>query len=1223
MAYEYELLPPIVQDVLPPFTGLNRLYFTVGNSKALNSIENGNIQTIQICIQEQNLKTKKYETPNYYTFSTINSKNTNSFRVEICNIPTIYGDHYIFIPNDFCPHLDTFYKFQIRWSKLPISTQDETEDILDTEWSEWSKICLRQRITKPQIHITSPFSKIISGNSSTTAQQISFSPYKITGWLQSSNKNKQILKSVNINLYDATSPKKQKFILSSGEIAPYNDVGFAYVLPKQLQQSIKYRLVIHYTTQSGYSSSDECYFISISRGVDNNPVSISLFPNPELGKMKIILYILKKEKYEGNFVIRRTSNQSKFTEWEDVQIIQFISQGDEKNTSEVEINGLLYNVYEWEDKTIDCGIYYKYGAAPIKQNGWRGTFIKTPTSAACHFEDIYLMGDNKQLRIRFDPAISNLKQNFSENLQTTLGSKYPFITRQGENNYKTFTLSGLITSYMDTYNHSVADIYNDSLTNHNANDNLVFIGKVDYFGRLIDEQTGVLIKDIYNNDIYINRVAHDENGWLCYPDGTYIKDFVTNQVIKKFAPLQFNNESLMGEFQTFEGSDEIKDFTSKEQLYNKGFTYDDETDSPLINSITYNATNDIQQYEDIMYERLFREKVLEFLNKNSVKLFRSNTEGVMLIKLMNVSLTPKQELGRMLYSFSAEAVEIDDYNIFNCDKYNIQTIGKYKEISHVETVMGQVMQTFTPEDINFTTAKFTLSNKRIKDSGIDIIKIILNKYKNNWKYQPCVPTNQTQLSKIKAFHDMYDIQSEKIQSLKIEIYSPPGLIRNKEYWKPQKYKNEAKNIGHKDVISGYLLNLDYENLQPQRIVVKANLQRKDAKIEDVNEDGLRARDRQFMYVGTYCIQNPSTLQHLVLIPPPVTLSKNDKRNSNTPHLGITVNIEYTIKIKIKQYDSVPVKSKISTNVGQISGIFKPNEDIISKIKNNYYYYLGNSLLNEQQAFQDINLKNENIKAKNNLLQQTKRQVNIKGKKTSLSSVLTTLREMSSILAMSFDTADLNAVLKVKTSNWQGIPNEGTYNNLETHVLNMGYLKLSDINLQTAEGITFNQCCFAGVLLTPTTKIPADHSPEDLYPNAIKAGLKYPRQGEYILVKKPPSDNDNNNDDDGAYSSIEEINKQDLIPNGVYTFKKDYHLSTIQEEDQSQQQVVTVTNDSIYIDSLDNSNNALILNTNNLINKIYYKNNWYPFQNGIVQCPVQAIVNYIYEGGTITYQLVES
>ena len=35
-----------------------------------------------------------------------------------------------------------------------------------------------------------------------------------------------------------------------------------------------------------------------------------------------------------------------------------------------------------------------------------------------------------------------------------------------------------------------------------------------------------------------------------------------------------------------------------------------------------------------------------------------------------------------------------------------------------------------------------ISNEFLKDSGIDIIKIILNKYKNNWKYQPCVPTNQ-------------------------------------------------------------------------------------------------------------------------------------------------------------------------------------------------------------------------------------------------------------------------------------------------------------------------------------------------------------------------------------------------------------------------------------------------------------------------------------------------
>jgi len=42
------------------------------------------------------------------------------------------------------------------------------------------------------------------------------------------------------------------------------------------------------------------------------------------------------------------------------------------------------------------------------------------------------------------------------------------------------------------------------------------------------------------------------------------------------------------------------------------------------------------------------------------------------------------QLGRQLYSFSAEAVEIAEYSIYNCDKYNIQNIGEYKSIVTLE-----------------------------------------------------------------------------------------------------------------------------------------------------------------------------------------------------------------------------------------------------------------------------------------------------------------------------------------------------------------------------------------------------------------------------------------------------------------------------------------------------------------------------------------------------------
>ena len=64
--------------------------------------------------------------------------------------------------------------------------------------------------------------------------------------------------------------------------------------------------------------------------------------------------------------------------------------------------------------------------------------------------------------------------------------------------------------------------------------------------------------------------------------------------------------------------------------------------------------------------------VLEFLYDDSIKLFKSTTEGNILVKLTDINLTPNQSLGRMVYSFSAIATEVAEYNMDNCKKYNFQ-----------------------------------------------------------------------------------------------------------------------------------------------------------------------------------------------------------------------------------------------------------------------------------------------------------------------------------------------------------------------------------------------------------------------------------------------------------------------------------------------------------------------------------------------------------------------
>ena len=64
--------------------------------------------------------------------------------------------------------------------------------------------------------------------------------------------------------------------------------------------------------------------------------------------------------------------------------------------------------------------------------------------------------------------------------------------------------------------------------------------------------------------------------------------------------------------------------------------------------------------ENIALERKFKFAVLDWLNDGKPKIFRSSTEGIYLVRLMNVSLTPEDKLGRMLHSFQATAYQVGE-----------------------------------------------------------------------------------------------------------------------------------------------------------------------------------------------------------------------------------------------------------------------------------------------------------------------------------------------------------------------------------------------------------------------------------------------------------------------------------------------------------------------------------------------------------------------------------
>lgn len=73
--------------------------------------------------------------------------------------------------------------------------------------------------------------------------------------------------------------------------------------------------------------------------------------------------------------------------------------------------------------------------------------------------------------------------------------------------------------------------------------------------------------------------------------------------------------------------------------------------------------------ENFIAERLFKLKVLDFLNNGKPKVFRSPSEGNYIVQLLSSSLSPVETLGRMLHTFSATASEVAEFNYDNLVEY--------------------------------------------------------------------------------------------------------------------------------------------------------------------------------------------------------------------------------------------------------------------------------------------------------------------------------------------------------------------------------------------------------------------------------------------------------------------------------------------------------------------------------------------------------------------------
>lgn len=185
--------------------------------------------------------------------------------------------------------------------------------------------------------------------------------------------------------------------------------------------------------------------------------------------------------------------------------------------------------------------------------------------------------------------------------------------------------------------------------------------------------------NMYSNKIYSNEVYGAFEDMFLYdgekqlkmhfnPKVTSFKNTIletrTNTIGNKY-PFTFRNKSVY--YKEFPINGLLSYYMDEEELFvsNKEILLTNQT-TDLIDS-------------NLASERLFKLKVLEFFNDGKPKLFRSPTEGNYLVKLTNVSMTPTDQLGRMLHSITGTAYEIADFTYESLTNLNFITLDDFQD----------------------------------------------------------------------------------------------------------------------------------------------------------------------------------------------------------------------------------------------------------------------------------------------------------------------------------------------------------------------------------------------------------------------------------------------------------------------------------------------------------------------------------------------------------------
>lgn len=354
-----------------------------------------------------------------------------------------------------------------------------------------------------------------------------------------------------------------------------------------------------------------------------------------------------------------------------------------------------------------------------------------------------------------DNACNKLILKFNDFQQRKVQGQFKIFRSSSKDNHFTFLeLGDLYINEVIKANDKTYDLFEDFLIEHGFKYRYYI---QQYYDTKIDnENKRLMTEKIPSNEIY----SEFEDMFLCEYDKENQK--VTQLKIKfnpkvssfKTTTLESKTDTVGGKYPFFfrNGRTAYKDFPisglisyfmdeqgsfcSSSKPKQKFRTATPSADNNILNDqISINLTSD-----NIAKEREFRNKVVNWLNNGHTKIFKSSTEGLFLVRLMNISLSPNDTVGRMLYTFNCNAYEIDTitqkslkdlgyigFVVKRVDEYLIKIRDVYTNnpiILDGESNMARIEDAQPGTEIKFTFEDKTTTTVTVGYTGVYEVNIV-------------------------------------------------------------------------------------------------------------------------------------------------------------------------------------------------------------------------------------------------------------------------------------------------------------------------------------------------------------------------------------------------------------------------------------------------------------------------------------------------------------------